>query len=105
MSAYSFLHLDTFIEGTDGFALWDYLMENAIGKGHGRLSDIAYFYWRMFDKSNQYIYQRPQVFKDWFKRVYNEDLGQFATLSKVRTRKRDDVYSIALQMHKKPGHR
>lgn len=82
---YSFLHLDTFIDGTDGFALWNYLMENTIGKGHGRLSDIAYFYWLMFDKSNQYIYQRLQFFKDWFKRVYGEELRQFATLSKVRT--------------------
>lgn len=44
VSAYSFLHLDIFIDGTDGFALWDYLMDNAVGNCHGRLSDIAYFY-------------------------------------------------------------
>lgn len=96
---YSFVHPEIFIN--DGFALWDYLMENAIEKNYGRLSDIAYFYWRMFEESDQYIYQRPEVFKKWFKRVYREELGQFATLTKVRTVKRDRAYSIALEAHKK----
>ncbi len=94
---YSFLHLNVFTEGSNGFALWEHLMENYVSKGRGRTSDIAFFYRRMSD-SERFIYQPQEVFKKWFKKVYGEELGQFAKRSTIQN-ERD--YSEALDWHKK----
>lgn len=94
---YSFLHLNVFTDGSNGFALWEHIMENYVNKGHGRTSDIAFFYRRMSD-TKRFIYQPQEIFKTWFKKVYGEELGQFVKRSKLR-HERD--YSDALDWHKK----
>jgi hypothetical protein len=50
----------------DGFLLFNYILSKYISEGRGRKSDIAYYYWSMFNDTMHYIHKRPEAFKEWF---------------------------------------
>ncbi len=59
-----------------GYELFKYLMENYVRKNRGRISDISFFYWKMYNE-NELIHQRPEVFKKWLGKesIYKQSLG------------------------------
>lgn len=88
------------IFSNNGFLLFEHILSNYVKENRGRLSDIHYFYWVMFNDSNQYIHQRPKPFSDWYFKKYNEDLGKIKVLTDVKSPDRDKHYSNALEWFK-----
>ena len=89
------------IFSNDGFILFDHILKEYVKVGRGRFSDIGFFYWSMFNDENKYIHQRPEVFKDWFCRNYeNEDIGKIQTYNYLKNIDRVRNYSSALKWFK-----
>jgi hypothetical protein len=84
----------------NGFELFEHILSQYVKKNRGRLSDIHYFYWVMFNHENKYIHQRPESFKTWFYKTYNEDLGKIKTINNVKSPDRDKHFSNALDWFK-----
>ncbi len=85
----------------NGFKLFEYILTNSVSVQRGRKSDIAYFYWMMYNDSNKYIIARPTPFKEWFDEMYEEYLGdKLKTLPNVQNTRRDKEYSRALNWFK-----
>ena len=91
----------TTIFSINGFKLFQYILTNSVSEHRGRKSDIAYFYWMMYNDSNKYIIARPTPFKEWFDEMYEEYLGdKLKTLPNVQNTRRDKEYSRALNWFK-----
>jgi len=89
------------IFSNNGFILFEHLLSNYVKSGRGRKSDIAFFYWEMFNDKNHFIHQRPESFKNWFFSTYNnEDLGKLKTYDMVKNPNRIKDYSTALEWFK-----
>jgi hypothetical protein len=91
------------IFSNNGFILFEYLLNEHIRpKGTtGRFSDIAHYYWKMYNSEIQYIHQRPEAFKTWFLLEYNkEDIGQIKTATNLKNTNRDKHYSNSLDWFK-----
>ena len=84
----------------NGFVLFEHILNQYVKIKRGRLSDIHYFYWAMFNDTNKFIHQRPEPFKEWFFKNYTEDLGKIKTLKQVQNPDRDKHYSTALDWFK-----
>lgn len=84
----------------NGFKLFEHILNQYVKPNRGRLRDIHYFYWAMFKHKNKYIHQRPEPFKEWFFKTYNEDLGQIKTFQIVQNPDRDKHFSNALDWFK-----
>ncbi|MGI0105665.1 hypothetical protein [Salinimicrobium sp. WS361] len=80
----------------NGFKLFQYLLKNSTFK-NSRQSDIAYFYWRMYNEEEKYIHVRPERFKDWFFKEYQEILGKLKTLDLVESTDRNNAYLDAIE--------
>lgn len=94
-------HENTF--SNNGFILFEYLLDNHIRlKGKtGRFSDIADYYWKMYNSKTQYIHQRPEAFKKWFYKEYDkEDIGKIKTANNLKDSDRDKHYSDSLDWFK-----
>lgn len=91
------------IFSNNGFVLFEHILNEYVkplGK-RGRLSDIHFFYWSMFNNKPQLIHQRPERFKEWFSKNYdNEDLGKIKTYVQVQDSDRKKHYSNALDWFK-----
>jgi hypothetical protein len=91
------------IFSNNGFILFNHLLTEYVkplGK-RGRLSDIHFFYWSMFNNEPQLIHQRPERFKEWFFKHYqNEDLGKIKTFLEVENLNRKKHFSNALDWFK-----
>jgi hypothetical protein len=91
------------IFSNNGFELFEYLLTHIIKPTgtKGRFSDIAYYYWQMYNSEIQYIHQRPETFKRWFCKTYaNEDIGKIKTADNVKNVDRAKHYSTALEWFK-----
>jgi hypothetical protein len=88
------------IFSNNGFVLFEHILNQYVKVKRGRLSDIHYFYWVMFNDTNKFIHQRPEPFKEWFSKTYLEDLGKIKTLKQVQNPDRDKHYSNALDWFK-----
>ena len=89
------------IFSNNGFILFEHILNNYVKSGRGRKSDIAFFYWEMFNDKNHFIHQRPETFKNWFFSTYdNEDLGKLKTYDMVKNPNRLRDYSTALEWFK-----
>lgn len=91
------------IFSNNGFILFEHLLNQYVEpKGiKGRLSDIHYFYWKMYNNTPQLIHQRPEPFKKWFFENYEqEDLGKIKTLDQVKNSNREKHFSNALDWFK-----
>jgi hypothetical protein len=88
------------IFSNNGFVLFEHILDQYVKIKRGRLSDIHYFYWAMFNDTNKFIHQRPEPFKEWFSKTYLEDLGKIKTLQQVQNPDRDKHYSNALDWFK-----
>lgn len=85
----------------NGFELFEYILENHIadiGK-RGRYSDIAYYYWKMYE--DKYIIQRPQLFINWFLETYQEIITKLKTKIEVENTNRKKHYTTSLDNFKK----
>lgn len=94
-------HSETF--SNNGFILFEYLLNNHIrSKGKsGRFSDIADYYWKMYYSEIQYIHQRPETFKEWFRTTYDgEEIGKIKTAENLKNIDRDKHYSNSLNWFK-----
>ena len=87
----------------NGFELFNHILKEYVkplGK-RGRLSDIHFYYWSMYNHEPQLIHQRPERFKEWFFNNYNsEDLGKIKTYNEVENPNRKKHYSNALDWFK-----
>ena len=91
------------IISNNGFELFEHILNEYVKpKGtKGRLSDIHFFYWSMFNNEPQLIHQRPEPFKSWFFKHYqNEDLGKVKTYLQVQNPNRKKHFSNALDWFK-----
>lgn len=92
------------IFSNNGFVLFEYILANFVApKGEkGRMSDLIYFYWKMYDenKPSQYIHRKPTDFFIWFDKKYEDTFGQLKTLPFVTTANREKFYSLALDWFK-----
>jgi hypothetical protein len=91
------------IFSNNGFKLFEYLLTHIIKPTgtKGRFSDIAYYYWQMYNSEIQYIHQRPEPFKRWFSKTYdNEDIGKIKTADNLKNIDRDKHYSNSLDWFK-----
>lgn len=89
------------IFSNNGFILFEHILNNYVKSGRGRKSDIAFFYWKMFNDKNHFIHQRPESFKNWFFSTYNnEDLGKLKTYDMVKNPNRIKDYSTAIEWFK-----
>jgi hypothetical protein len=84
----------------NGFVLFEHILNEYVKTKRGRLSDIHFFYWSMFDNKPQFIHQRPERFKEWFFENYKEDLGKIKTYNEVDNPDRQKHYSNALDWFK-----
>jgi hypothetical protein len=84
----------------NGFILFEYILNEYVKHERGRLSDIHFFYWSMYNNEPQLIHQRPERFKEWFNEKYNEDLGKIKTFNEVNNPDRKIHYSNALNWFK-----
>lgn len=80
----------------NGFVLFEHILNEYVKNERGRLSDIHYFYWAMYNDTDKFIHQRPEPFKEWFFKTYNEDLGKIKTFKQVQNPDREKHYSNAL---------
>jgi hypothetical protein len=85
----------TEVFANNGFVLFNHILDEYVQKGRGRLTDIAYFYWVMFDDS--FIHQRPFSFSEWYNNTYHEDLGKIKVLSRILHPLRKKNYADALE--------
>lgn len=92
------LHENIF--SNNGFKLFEHILKEYVNPNRGRLSDIHFFYWKMYNNKPQLIHQRPERFKQWFFETYNEDLGKIKTLIQVENPNRLRHYSNALDWFK-----
>jgi hypothetical protein len=88
------------IFNNNGFVLFEHILNQYVKVKRGRLSDMHYFYWSMFNDTNKFIHQRPEPFKEWFSKTYIEDLGKIKTFKQVQNPDRDKHYSNALDWFK-----
>jgi hypothetical protein len=91
------------IFSNNGFVLFEHLLENYIKpKGKkGRLSDIGFYYRKMFECEPQYIHQNQETFKKWFYSNYNyEEIGKIKPLYELKNPDREKHYSTALEWFK-----
>ncbi len=73
------------IFSNNGFELFNYILENHIkqkGK-RGRYADLSYYYWSMYNSTERYIHQRPEVFKKWFCEKYIDSFEKIKTINEV----------------------
>jgi hypothetical protein len=86
----------------NGFVLFEYILTNHIAEKRGRINDISFYYWKMYN--DKYIIQKPFVFVEWFMNVYNVDNFQIKTLETATDRHRPTHYSNALDWFKLQNH-
>lgn len=86
------------IFSNNGYELFSYILKNYIAEERGRYADVSYYYWRMYENIPQFIHQRPEVFKNWFCKTYQENFEKIKTLNEVTDQKgnRSKHYSTAL---------
>lgn len=90
------LHPTMFINNS--FKLFEHILENYITENRGRINDISFYYWKMFN--DDLIIQRPTPFISWFSKKYSEDVGQIKTLNYTSNTNRLKHYSTALDWFK-----
>lgn len=84
----------------NGFEMFKYILNVYVKPNRGRLSDIHFFYWSMYNNNPQLIHQRPERFKEWFFENYKEDLGKIKIYNDVKNKDRLIHYSNALDWFK-----
>jgi hypothetical protein len=82
----------------NGFELFEYILTNHIAEDRGRINDISFYYWKMFN--DNYIIQRPFVFVEWFMNFYDKENFQIKTLVNARSVNRLKHYSNSLDWFK-----
>lgn len=93
------------IFSNNGFELFNYILENHIkpkGK-RGRYADLSFYYWCLFNDEKKYIHQRPEVFKNWFCKEYNDSFEKIRTMDEVNdiNGNRKKHYQTSLDWFKK----
>lgn len=86
----------------NSFVLFDYILTNHIAENRGRINDISFYYWKMYN--DKYIIQKPFVFVEWFMSLYDVENFQIKTLESVPNRHRPIHYSNALDWFKLQNH-
>jgi hypothetical protein len=84
----------------NGFILFEHILKEYVKTNRGRLTDIHFFYWSMYNNNPQLIHQRPERFKEWFFENYNEDLGKIKNYEDIKNKDRLIHYSNALDWFK-----
>lgn len=84
----------------NGFALFEYILNNHISENRGRCNDVSFFYWKMYLNKPQYIHQKPEVFNNWFTEKYNGNFAKIRPFNEVDTIKRNKLYAKSLDWFK-----
>lgn len=82
----------------NGFELFEYILNNHIAENRGRINDISFYYWKMFN--DEYIIQNPFPFVEWFAELYNVESFQIKTLKTTTNTNRLKHYSNSLDWFK-----
>lgn len=77
------------IFSNNGYELFSYILENHIAKKgiRGRINDLSFYYWSMFNSTPRYIHQRPEVFKRWFCEKYEDNFSKIKTYYEANDKK------------------
>lgn len=77
------------IFSNNGYELFSYILENHIAKKgiRGRINDLSFYYWSMFNSTPKYIHQRPEVFKSWFCETYEDNFNKLKTYEEAKDQK------------------
>lgn len=77
------------IFSNNGYELFSYILENHIAKKgiRGRINDLSFYYWSMFNSTPRYIHQRPEVFKRWFCETYEDNFNKLKTYEEAKDQK------------------
>lgn len=77
------------IFSNNGYELFSYILENHIAKKgiRGRINDLSFYYWSMFNSTPKYIHQRPEVFKVWFCEKYEDNFSKIKTYYEANDKK------------------
>lgn len=77
------------IFSNNGFELFSYILENHIAKKgiRGRINDLSFYYWSMFNSTPKYIHQRPETFKRWFCETYEDNFNKLKTYEEAKDQK------------------
>lgn len=89
-------HPNMFINGS--FKLFEYILNNHITENRGRINDISFYYWKMYN--DNYIIQKPYPFVEWFTKLYNVESFQIKTLNTTQNPNRLKHYSNSLDWFK-----
>lgn len=89
-------HPNMFIN--DSFKLFEYILNNHITENRGRINDISFYYWKMYN--DNYIIQKPFPFVEWFTKLYNVESFQIKTLNTTQNPNRLKHYSNSLDWFK-----
>jgi hypothetical protein len=86
----------------NGFMLFEHILNEYIKPIgiKGRMSDLIFYYWEMYNSEIKYIHQRPTQFFKWFDDKYADTFGQLKTSDNVKTTQRVKDYSTALEWFK-----
>lgn len=82
----------------DSFKLFEYILNNHITENRGRINDISFYYWKMYN--DNYIIQKPYPFVEWFTKLYNVESFQMKTLNTTQNSDRLKHYSNSLDWFK-----
>lgn len=89
-------HPNMFIN--DSFKLFEYILNNHITENRGRINDISFYYWKMYN--DNYIIQKPYPFVEWYTKLYNVESFQIKTLNTTQNPNRLKHYSNSLDWFK-----
>jgi hypothetical protein len=89
-------HPTMFVNG--GYKLFEYILNNHIAVNRGRINDISFYYWKMYN--DKLIIQKPYPFVEWFMDLYAVENFQIKTLKTVQNTNRLKHYSNSLDWFK-----
>jgi hypothetical protein len=82
----------------DSFKLFEYILNTHITENRGRINDISFYYWKMYN--GNYIIQKPYPFVEWFTKLYDVESFQMKTLNTTQNSNRLKHYSNSLDWFK-----
>lgn len=82
----------------DSFKLFEYILKTHITENRGRINDISFYYWKMYN--DNYIIQKPYPFVEWFTKLYDVESFQMKPLNTTQNPNRLKHYSNSLDWFK-----
>lgn len=81
----------------NGFILFEHILSEYVKPKNktGRYEDLSYHYRRLFGE--KFIHQKPEPFRNWFMKEFNEEFSKIKTIQQTENTQRKKDYSTALE--------